>query len=139
VAIGQQGSVGGARPARSGDARPRKPQRQPRLLFWAALAAPGIAWLVLLFIVPFYAVLAIAAGQLDQLFGTPIAAWNPLHWSTTNLVGAWHDIVGPTSFVGPIMVRTVFYVGVASVLSLLIGYPAAYFVARFAGRRKGSS
>ncbi len=25
----------------------------------------------------------------------------------------------------------------ASVLSLLIGYPAAYFVARFAGRRKG--
>jgi len=35
------------------------------------------------------------------------------------------------------MVRTIFYVGVASVLSLLIGYPAAYFVARFAGRRKG--
>jgi ABC-type spermidine/putrescine transport system permease subunit I len=28
-------------------------------------------------------------------------------------------------------------VAIASILSLLIGYPAAYFVARFAGRRKG--
>jgi len=28
------------------------------------------------------------------------------------------------------------YVAIASALSLLIGYPAAYFVARFAGRRK---
>jgi ABC-type spermidine/putrescine transport system permease subunit I len=137
VAVGQQGSLGGARPAPRGDGRRPRPQRQPRLLFWAALAAPGILWLALLFIVPFYAVLAIAAGQLDQLFGTPIAAWNPLDWSTTNLVGAWHDIVGPTSFVGPILLRTVFYVAVAAALALLIGYPAAYFVARFAGPRKG--
>ena len=32
---------------------------------------------------------------------------------------------------------TIWYVVVASLLSLLIAYPAAYFVARFAGRRKG--
>jgi hypothetical protein len=32
-------------------------------LFWAALAAPGIIWLIILFIVPFYAVLAIAMGS----------------------------------------------------------------------------
>ncbi len=137
MAIGQQGGVGGAgQPTRRVRQR-RQPQRQPQLLFWAVLAAPGILWLALLFIVPFYAVLAIAAGRLNLLFGTPIAAWNPLQWRTTNLVGAWHDIVGPTSFVGPILVRTILYVTVASVLSLLIGYPAAYFVARFAGRRKG--
>ena len=137
MAIGQQGGVGGPGQATRGDRQRRQPQRQPRLLFWAVLAAPGILWLALLFIVPFYAVLAIAAGRLNLLFGTPIAAWNPLQWRTTNLVGAWHDIVGPTSFVGPILVRTILYVAVASVLSLLIGYPAAYFVARFAGRRKG--
>ena len=35
------------------------------------------------------------------------------------------------------MVRTIVYVAIAAVLCLLIGYPAAYFVARFAGRRKG--
>ena len=35
------------------------------------------------------------------------------------------------------MVRTIIYVVIASLLSLVLGYPAAYFVARFAGRRKG--
>ncbi len=111
-------------------------QRQQHRLFWACLAAPGIIWLTLLFIVPFYAVLAIAAGRLNQLYGTPIAVWNPLQWSTTNLQGAWRDIAGSSAFVGPIILRTIWYTAVASVLCLIIGYPAAYFVARFGGRRK---
>ena len=55
-------------------------------------------WLTLLFIVPFYVMLAIAAGKLNQLFGTPIAVWNPLQWSTTNLRGAWRDIAGSSAF-----------------------------------------
>jgi ABC-type spermidine/putrescine transport system permease subunit I len=110
---------------------PRKPSR----LFWAALAAPGIIWLALLFIVPFYAIFAISGGQLD-IFGNPVAVWNPLHWSTTNLTAAWHDVAGASAFVGPIIGRTLVYVALASLISLLIAYPAAYFVARFAGRRK---
>jgi spermidine/putrescine transport system permease protein len=101
------------------------------------IALPGILWLLLLFVVPFYAMLSIAAGYVNQVFGYPVAAWNPLHWSSANLVAAWHDIVGPTAFIGPIVVRTLIYVAAASALSLLIAYPAAYFVARFAGRRKG--
>jgi spermidine/putrescine transport system permease protein len=113
-----------------------KRQREPHRLFWACLALPGIIWLTLLFLVPFYVVLAIAAGKLNQLFGTPIAVWNPLHWSTTNLRGAWRDIAGSSAFVGPIILRTIWYTAVASILSLLIAYPAAYFVARFGGRRK---
>jgi spermidine/putrescine transport system permease protein len=104
-------------------------------LFWAALAAPGIIWLTLLFIVPFYAILAIAGGQLD-IFGSPVAVWNPLRWSGTNFTGAWHDVAGASAFVGPIILRTLLYVALASVISLVIAYPAAYFVARFAGRRK---
>jgi ABC-type spermidine/putrescine transport system permease subunit I len=111
--------------------------RQQHRLFWAALAAPGILWLALLFIVPFYAVLAIAGGQLNQLFGTPIAVWNPLHWSSANLSRAWHDIAGSGAFVGPIIIRTLIYTAIASLICLLIGYPVAYFVARFAGPRKG--
>ena len=35
--------------------------------FYAALATPGVLWLLLLFVVPFYAVLAIAMGKLDRL------------------------------------------------------------------------
>jgi spermidine/putrescine transport system permease protein len=123
--------------ADTGLLRARRQPRQPHRLFWIALAAPGIIWLTLLFIVPFYVVLAIAGGQLNQLFGTPIAVWNPLHWSSTNFIGVWHDLVGPTAFAGPIIVRTIIYVAVAALLCLIIGYPAAYFVARFAGRRKG--
>ena len=114
----------------------RRREREPHRLFWACLALPGIIWLTLLFIVPFYVVLAIAAGKLNQLFGTPIAVYDPLQWSAANLRGAWRDIAGSTAFLGPISVRTIWYTAVASILCLLIGYPAAYFVARFGGRRK---
>jgi spermidine/putrescine transport system permease protein len=105
--------------------------------FFIALAAPGILWLALLFIVPFYAVLAIAMGKLNELFESPVAVWNPFAWSSENLIDVWHDIFGSAAFAGPIVVRTIVYVAIASLLCLLIAYPAAYFVARFAGRRKG--
>jgi spermidine/putrescine transport system permease protein len=111
-------------------------RRQKKNAFWIALAAPGIIWLVLLFIVPFYAVLAIAMGKLDQLFESPVAVWNPFAWSSENVINVWHDLFGSAAFAGPIAVRTIGYVAIASLLCLLIGYPAAYFVARFAGRRK---
>jgi len=105
--------------------------------FWIALAAPGMIWLVVLFIVPFYAVLAIAMGKLDQLFESPVAVWNPLDWSSSNVIDVARDIAGSASFAGPIVIRTIVYVAIGSLLCLVIGYPAAYFVARFAGRRKG--
>ena len=122
--------------ARSRLARRRNARQEHNRIFWAALAAPGIIWLALLFIVPFYVVLAIAAGQLNQLYGTPIAVYNPLDWSATNLNAVWHITFGSGAFVGPIFLRTLWYTAAASIISLLIGYPAAYFVARFAGRRK---
>ncbi len=109
---------------------------QKKNAFWIALAAPGIIWLVLLFIVPFYAVLAIAMGKLDQLFESPVAVWNPLQWSSENVIDVWRDLVGSASFAGPILIRTILYVAIAALLCLVIGYPAAYFVARFSGRRK---
>jgi ABC-type spermidine/putrescine transport system permease subunit I len=116
-------------------ARPAR-QRRPSRLFWIALAAPGMLWLVVLFIVPFYTMLAIAAGQLNVILRSPVPVWNPLAWSRGNLIVVLHEIFGSGAFVGPIIVRTLVYVVAASALSLLIGYPAAYFVARFAGRRK---
>jgi len=105
--------------------------------FWVLLAAPGILWLAVLFIVPFYAVLAIGEGKLNRVLELPVAVYNPLHWSSANLSNVWHDLFGAGSFAGPIVLRTVIYVVVASLLCLVIGYPTAYFVSRFAGRRKG--
>ncbi len=127
------------KPAEARTEEPRQPRRQAQQskAFWIALAAPGILWLVVLFIVPFYAVLGIAEGQLNQLTESPIAQYNPLHWSSSNVINVYHDLVGATAFAAPIALRTIIYVVVASVLCLVLGYPAAYFVARFAGRRKG--
>jgi ABC-type spermidine/putrescine transport system permease subunit I len=121
--------------------RPGQPRQgrgaQPSRLFWIVLAAPGILWLTLLFIVPFYAVLAIAEGQLNILTEAPIAQYNPLHWSSSNVINVFHDLFGAAAFAAPIALRTLVYVVLASLLCLVVGYPAAYFVARFAGRRKG--
>src|SRR5215471_3120532 len=111
--------------------------RKRKNLFYVALAAPGILWLAILFIVPFYTVLSIAMGKLDQLIQAPVAVWNPFDWSSSGVINVWRDIFGSSSFAGPIVVRTIVYTAAASLLCLLIGYPAAYFVARFAGRRKG--
>jgi ABC-type spermidine/putrescine transport system permease subunit I len=111
-------------------------RRQKRNAFYIALALPGMIWLAVLFIVPFYAVLAIAMGKLDVLFESPVPVWNPLQWSSENVIDVWHDLFGSAAFAGPIVVRTIVYVAIASALSLLIAYPAAYFVARFSGRRK---
>ena len=50
---------------------PRAGVWRPRW-FWPSFAAPGMAWLVVLFLLPFYVVLAIAFGAIDPLFRTPV-------------------------------------------------------------------
>jgi len=108
--------------------------RETRL--WAALAAPGIGWLALFFLAPLYVVLAIVFGQVDPLFRTAVPVWNPLQWNPSQFLYVLTRI-GPGGDYFPALVRTVVYVGVASVLSLAIAFPVAYYVARLAGRRKG--
>jgi spermidine/putrescine transport system permease protein len=121
------------RPKRAGRHRGRDSREQRWV--WGLFSGPGIVTLILLFIVPFYVVIAIAAGSLD-IFESPVPAWNPLHWSAANFTAVFHDLVGRGAFVGPTFVRTVVYVVIASVLSLVIAYPTAYFVTRWAGKRK---
>jgi len=128
--------------ARPGASRARSASRgpkpyQPNKWFWVLLASPGMIWLVILFVIPFYAMLAIGEGKLDRQTESPVAVYNPFTWSSANLTNVWRDLFGSGAFAGGIAVRTIVYVAIASVLSLVIAYPAAYFVARFAGRRKG--
>ena len=35
---------------------------------WPVFALPGVAWLLLLFMVPFYAVIGVAFGGVDPIF-----------------------------------------------------------------------
>jgi putrescine transport system permease protein len=108
---------------------------RPRLGFWRTFALPGVFWLVAFFVVPFYAIAAVAMGRLDPLFATSTPVWNPLAWDLTKVNEVLSDIVGGGLF-QTVFFRTVVYVGIAVALCLLIGYPVAYYIARHGGRRK---
>jgi ABC-type spermidine/putrescine transport system permease subunit I len=92
---------------------------------WIGLAAPGAIWLLVLFVAPFYVMLAVAAGGVNAFFQTPVPIWNPLHWSSANLTVVWHDLVGSGAFLGAPALRTIVYTAIATALSLAIAYPVA--------------
>jgi spermidine/putrescine transport system permease protein len=94
---------------------------------------PGIAWLLLLFILPFYVIFAVAFGTVD-LFRNPLPVWQPWYWSSQYLTDVLGKIFGTNAFLQPAFVRTFVYVFIASSICLVIGYAVAYYVARFAGR-----
>ena len=58
--------------------RAARPRVAATARLWPALAAPGVVWLVALFVVPFYGVLAVAFGGVDPIFGNAVPVWNPL-------------------------------------------------------------
>lgn len=97
---------------------------------------PGAIWLIVLFVVPFYVMLAVAGGGINEFFQTVVPIWNPFHWSAWNFNAVWHDLTGPGGFIAAPALRTLGYTALATGLSLAIAYPVAYFVARHAGRRK---
>jgi putrescine transport system permease protein len=106
-----------------------------RRWLWPGFALPGIVWLIVLFLVPFYAVVAVAFGTVDPILGQAVPLWNPLEWNVGWILEVLEQLTPGGRFFGA-AVRTIVYVGFALVLSLLIGYPVAYYIARHAGRTK---
>jgi putrescine transport system permease protein len=102
--------------------------------YWRALALPGVGWLILFVLVPTYVLVAVATGQVDQLF-RPIPAWNPADWNVGFLSQAFGGAV-PGGEYWPTVRNTVVYVACALALCILIGYPVAYYIARRARRTK---
>jgi putrescine transport system permease protein len=105
--------------------------------FWAGLALPGVLWLCLFFLLPFYVILCVALGTVDPIFQTPQPEWNPLAWNTRAFEFVFEGLFASGAAFQTVFVRTFFYVLIATALSLLIAYPIAYFVARYGGRWKG--
>ncbi|MDX6399220.1 MAG: spermidine/putrescine transport system permease protein, partial [Gaiellaceae bacterium] len=85
---------------------------------------PGGVWLLLFFAVPLGIVLAVSFGTTDELGGA-IYGWHPENYSR---------VFDPVFL--PVLGRSVGYALATVVLCLLIGYPVAYYIARFGGRRK---
>ncbi len=104
--------------------------------FWPSFAAPATLILLILFVLPFYLVLAVTFGRLDPLLQSPVPVWNPVHWNTGVLTFTISNITHTDGLYHAAFIRTFLYVGCATALCFLIGYPFAYFVARHAGRFK---
>jgi spermidine/putrescine transport system permease protein len=92
--------------------------------FWSRFLVPPGLWLLLLFAFPICLVLALSFGYVDDL-GRAVYATD-----TDN----YKDAFDPTYL--PVLVRSVGYAVATAALCLAIGYPIAYYIARFGGRFK---
>jgi spermidine/putrescine transport system permease protein len=88
------------------------------------LLAPAGIWLLLLFAVPMGIVLAVSLGTTDPVYQA-VYGWHPQNFA---------DVFDP--LFAPVLLRSVGYALATVVLCLLIGYPIAYYIARFGGRWK---
>jgi spermidine/putrescine transport system permease protein len=106
----------------------------PRWL-WPGFAFPGVLWLIILFVVPFYAVIGVAFGTVDPILLSAVPIWNPLDWNV-GWVNEALTRLQPGGDLWVVFVRTCEYVFMSLGLSLAIGYPVAYYIARHASRTK---
>jgi spermidine/putrescine transport system permease protein len=88
------------------------------------MLAPAGVWLLVLFAVPLGIVLAVSLGTTDPVYQA-VYGWHP---------GNFADVFDP--LFAPVLLRSVGYALATVVICLLIGYPIAYYIARFGGRWK---
>ncbi|HVM83608.1 MAG TPA: ABC transporter permease, partial [Candidatus Binatia bacterium] len=99
-------------------------------------AVPGVLWLILLFLVPFYAVIGVAFGGVDPIFMNAVPNWNPADWQFDSMLTTLGGFL-PGNQYWAVLLRTTVYVALALAGSLLLGYPVAYYISRHAKRTKG--
>jgi spermidine/putrescine transport system permease protein len=105
-------------------ARPVEPSRLARLR-GTALVLPGLVWLALFFIVPLAIIFIVSLGHRGALDRVDLS--NP---GFANYGRAFDPVFLPT------FVRSIRFALITTILSLAIGYPIAYWISRYGGRRK---
>jgi spermidine/putrescine transport system permease protein len=99
-----------------------------RLPDWIAgnlLLLPTSVWFLFLLVIPTLVVIAYSLGQRGVI--TPIRfSWGHLVFSN------YHTALNPRFL--PIFWRSIWYSLVATIACVLLGFPVAYWIARFAGR-----
>jgi spermidine/putrescine transport system permease protein len=87
------------------------------------LSAPGGIWLLVFFVIPFFVMFSVSlqTGNIDIGF--------TLTW---HIAEYWQAVTLYHAFI----VRSLWYASVVTVLTLIVGYPVAYWIAFHAGRRK---
>ena len=94
--------------------------------FAAGFLFPGGLWLLAFFLVPLGILLAISFGYTDDL-GNALYGWHPENY----------ERVFDPVFV-PVLLRSIGFALATVALCVLIGYPVAYYIAVFGGRRKSA-
>lgn len=90
-----------------------------------ALVVPGVGWLLAFFVLPLILIFVVSFGQRDELDRVVLSSPN-----LDNYGRAFDPVFLPTFF------RSIRYALITTVLSLVIGYPIAYWISRYGGRRK---
>jgi spermidine/putrescine transport system permease protein len=91
----------------------------------ALLVVPGIAWLVLFFVVPLTFIVVVSLGRRDELHRIVL---DPLTLEN------YQDVFNPIFL--PTIVQSLYLATATTVVSLAIGFPIAYWISRYGGRRK---
>ncbi len=107
-----------------GPGRPVEASRFARLR-GTALVLPGVAWLGLFFVVPLAIIFIVSLGDRDALDRVDLSS--P---SFDNYGRAFDPVFLPT------FLNSIRFAAITTVLSLAIGYPIAYWISRYGGRRK---
>ncbi len=87
------------------------------------LLKPGMLWLALFYLAPLFTLLRLSLSTLPSRF----AIEADFDWNFGNYVDAFTDF-------GPQFQRAFLYAGIATVLTIAIGYPLAYVIAFRGGR-----
>jgi spermidine/putrescine transport system permease protein len=105
----------------------RRSRRVARLAPYG-LTAPGVLWLGIFFVIPMFAMLILSLETRIPTVGFKESGYQ-FTWHVAAYAEAWGHYHSQ-------FVRSLYYGGVVTVLTLLVGYPAAYWIAFKGGHHK---
>jgi spermidine/putrescine transport system permease protein len=105
-------------------ARPRGAPLRDRLA-GLVFVVPGVVWLAVFFLFPLLIIIVVSLGTKDAAGHVSLA-----HPDLQNYVEATR-----AEYI-PAFLNSLRYAGITTILSIVIGYPIAYWISRYGGRRK---
>lgn len=100
----------------------RRTSLRSRVTLWDLFLAPGTIWLILLFVVPMGIVVAASFAGLS-IVNRPVWGWHPSNYSYVFQY-----------IYAKLMVRSLMFAAVTTIICFILGYPVAYTIARFGGK-----
>jgi spermidine/putrescine transport system permease protein len=108
--------------------RRSRPGRLPEWLKGNLLLLPLAAWLAILLLIPMVIVISYSVGKRGII--EPVRfSWSDLHFEN------YSKALDPDFL--PIFLRSITFAAIATLACIALGFPLAYWIARFSGRHRG--